>query len=117
MGDGGFYEKLGQVRREIAYSRWRQLVATGFLGRGTGNAVQAVLDMLVGEPVGFTIVATRYGMGNGKARQLLIDALNLWPMVLGGVVKEVDQKDLDRAHARFEAWGADARKSGSRSRL
>lgn len=92
LGDGSFFERLGQVRREVAYTRWRAEVR-GPLG--------AVLDMIVGEPVGFTIVARRYRMHNRRARQLLIDALDLWPRILGNVCKEVDEKSLNTAHARL----------------
>jgi hypothetical protein len=92
-GDGGFFERLGQVRRELAYSQWRRLLPHP----------AAVLDMLVGEPVGFTIVARRYRMHNRRARQLLIDALNLWPEILGPICKEVDDKELAAAHARLAA--------------
>ncbi|MFN3387459.1 MAG: hypothetical protein ACK40O_00895 [Allosphingosinicella sp.] len=94
MGDGTFYERLGQVRREMAYTRWRAQV------RGP---IAAVLEMIVGDhvsgPIGFTIVARRYRMGNRRAKRLLIDALDLWPRILGGVCKEVDDATLAAAHA------------------
>lgn len=92
LGDGTFYEKLAQVRREIAYTRWRSEV------RGP---IAPILDMLVGEPIGFTVVAKRYGMHNRRAKQLLIDALDLWPRIIGHVRKLVDDKSLDAAHARI----------------
>lgn len=94
-GDGTFFEKLGQVRREIAYGRWRAQ-----LGTITGTTPSAaVLDMLIGEPVGFTVVATRYRLGNRRARRLLIAALDLWPRIFGGVCKEVDAGVLVAAQA------------------
>jgi len=93
IGDGGFYEKLGQVRREAAYTRWRAQL----------RMPAPVLDMLVGEPVGFTVVASRYRIHNRKAKQLLIDALDLWPHVLGAVCKEIDEKELAAFHARLAA--------------
>lgn len=93
IGDGGFFEKLGQVRREVAYTRWRALLPMP----------AAVLDMLVGEAVGFTIAAARYRIHNRKAKRLLIDALDLWPEVLGAVCKEIDTAELDAAHARLDA--------------
>jgi hypothetical protein len=78
LGDGSFFERLGQVRREAAYTRWRAQL----------RRPAPVLEMLVGEPVGFTIVAARYRMHNRKAKQLLIDALDLWPQILGAVCKD-----------------------------
>lgn len=93
LGDGSFFERLGQVRREQAYTRWRAQL----------RQPAPVLEMLVGEPVGFTIVAARYRMHNRKAKRLLIDALDLWPQILGAVCKEIDEKDLAAAHRRLAA--------------
>lgn len=93
IGDGGFFERLGQVRREAAYTRWRAEV----------EQPAAVLDMLVGDALGFTIVAARYRMHNRKAKRLLIQALDLWPRILGAVCKEIDEKALAAAHARLAA--------------
>lgn len=89
-GDDTFYEKLGTVRREMAYSEWRRQV------RGP---IAAVLEMVVGETVGFTVVAQRYRMHNRRAKQLLIDALDLWPEIYGSICKQIDGAALDRAHA------------------
>lgn len=91
LGDGAFYERLGHVRREAAYTRWR--------GQLPHRA--PVLDMLTGEQCGFTIVARRYGMHHRRAKQLLIDALDLWAVVLGAVCKEIDDNALINAHARL----------------
>lgn len=92
IGDGGFFERLGQVRREMAYTRWRALL----------REPAPVLDMLTAG-VGFTIVAARYRMHNRRARRLLIDALDLWPEILGRVCREVDDRALAVAHARLAA--------------
>jgi hypothetical protein len=86
-------EKIKKVRREMAYTEWRSLLPHP----------APVLDMLVGEPIGFTVVAERYRMHNRRAKRLLIQALDLWPEILGRVCKAVDQRDLDRAHARLAA--------------
>ena len=97
FGSGsGFDERLGQVRREIAYGRWR---------RALGPSAAPVLDMIVGHdgvsgPGGYSVVARRYRMRPSRAKTLLIDALDLWPEMIGRVCKEVDQRDLDWAHAR-----------------
>lgn len=90
MGDGTFFERLGNVRREVAYTRWRNEIE---------GPIGAVLDMIVGEPVGFTIVARRYRIHNRKAKRLLIAALDLWPRILGQVAKELDQGALSAAQA------------------
>jgi hypothetical protein len=93
IGDGGFFERLGQVRREYAYTEWRQRL----------SHPAAVLDMLIGEPLGFTIVAARYGMHHRRAKRMLIHALDVWPEILGSVCKEIDDKVLAAAHARLAA--------------
>jgi hypothetical protein len=90
VGDGSFYERLTHVRHEMTYTRWRGEV------RGP---IGAVLDMIVGEPAGFTIIARRYRMHNRKAKRLLIDALDLWPRILREVCKEIDQATLAAAQA------------------
>ena len=89
-GDAGWVERIGQVRREVAYTRWRSEV-TGPVG--------AVLEMIVGDTVGFTVVARRYRMGHRRAKRLLIKALDLWPEILRRVCREVDDATLAAAHA------------------
>jgi hypothetical protein len=42
-------------------------------------------------------------MHNRKAKKLLIDALDLWPHILGAVCKAIDEKELAAAHARLAA--------------
>jgi hypothetical protein len=37
IGDGGFFERLGQVRREYAYTEWRQRCAAGAGARHAGR--------------------------------------------------------------------------------
>lgn len=92
IGDGSFFEALGRVRLEVAYTRWR-----GQLGTGAA----AVLDMIVGD-IGLTIAAKRYRMHNRRARKLLIDALDLWPQAMANARRDVSQADLDRAKAQLE---------------
>jgi hypothetical protein len=88
-GDGGFFEALGQVRREVAYGNWRRALP-GLLG---GLPIAAVLEMIV-EDVGVTIVARRYRMHVRRARKLLSDALDSWPSHLWSAVREVDEATL-----------------------
>lgn len=96
-GQGHCYERLGQVRREMAYSAWRQAVGPA--------RIAPVMEMIAGDgtgaPIGFTIVASRHRMGKPRAKQMLIEALDLWIALLGRVCKEVDGADVDRAWARL----------------
>lgn len=90
-GDGAFFETLTRVRHEVAYTRWRAALP----------APAPVLDMIVGEPIGFSIVAMRYGMHHRRAKRLLIEALDLWPRILHDAVRAIDQERLDFAHERI----------------
>lgn len=92
---GQFYEALGAVRREIAYTRWRHAIVR------SGAPIAAVLDMLTGETIAFTEAARRHRMSHRRARRLLIEALDLWPTILAPVCREIAREDLDRAHARL----------------
>lgn len=99
--DGAFHERLGQVRREQAYTRWREAIGT-LRGPRSGRTSGAVLDMIVGGadgPIGFSVVAARYGMGHRRARALLIAALDLWPPILGAAIRDLDDATLAAAHA------------------
>jgi hypothetical protein len=92
--DIGFHERLSQVRREMAYGEWRRLL----------RHPAPVLDMLIGDAVGFTVVARRYRIHNRRAKQLLLDALDLWPEILSRICKEVDRKTSTR---RTRGWRHD----------
>lgn len=90
VGDGGFFERLSQVRREIAYGRWRRALASP----------GPVLAMIVDDEA-LTIVAKRHGMHHRRAKALLLAALDLWGALIGEVAHEVDEAALARAHARL----------------
>lgn len=89
-----FVEGLTRVRHEVAYTRWRWLVSRM-------GPLNAVLDMIVGEPIGFTVAAKRYGMHNRRAKRLLIDALDLWPDILDQVWQSLDRDTINQAHKRL----------------
>lgn len=88
MGNGAFFEALGRVRREIAYTRWRAALPRP----------APVLDMIARDE-SMTIVATRYRMHNRRARKLLLDALDAWPRCYAEACKEVDAAALAAAQA------------------
>lgn len=89
MGDGSFYEALGRVRLEMAYSRWREQLL---------GSAGPVLDMIVGDEA-FTVVAKRYRMHNRRAKALLLAALDEWAPILKHVCKLVDKETLAAAQA------------------
>jgi len=93
-GDGGFFEALGQVRREVAYTRWRAAVAAT---HGYGD-VAAVLDIIMND-VGLTVAARVHRMHVRRARKLLCGALDLWSGQLQDAVREIDEATLLAAQA------------------
>ena len=91
FGDGSFWEGLGQVRREMAYRRWRS-----DLGRHAG----AIEDLIIRD-IGLVETAAAHRMGVRRLRGLLLIALGAWPMHCRWVREEVNDDDLTRAHARI----------------
>ena len=85
---GAFYEALGWVRAEMAYTRWRAALPQA----------QPVLAMIVGD-MGISAAAVRHNMSARRARRLLIEALQMWPSFHADAVKRVDAGDLAAMHA------------------
>lgn len=93
-GNRAFFETLGAVRREIAFSRWRRLVVE--LG---GREALGVTCGIVIEDRGLREMAVRWRMRDARARQLLTAALDLWDGLIRAAAREIDEADLDRRHA------------------
>lgn len=87
-GDAAFFEALGAVRDEIAYSRWRTAI---------GGAAALVLAVIAGESL--TATARAYRIGHRRAVKLLGDALDAWHRHHADARAEVDAVALERAHA------------------
>ncbi|MEK9211370.1 hypothetical protein [Sphingomonas sp. 2378] len=87
-GPAMFYEALGAVQAEVAYTNWRASLPKP----------AAVLDMIVGG-VAFTVAAARYGMAHRRAKTLLIEALDAWPRYRAQARKEIGPATLAAAHA------------------
>lgn len=88
-GRGGeqiFYEALGRVRAEIAYSRWRR-------GLPRPGAVLA----MIADDVAVSVAARRFGMRPSTAKALLVTALDAWPDAMGAARRAVDAADLAAA--------------------
>lgn len=84
-----FFEALGAVWNEMAYSRWRAAM-------GTDAAM--VLDIVVHD-VGLVQAAGRRGVHVRRARKMLVDALHMWMRIHAGVRREVSAADLAAAQA------------------
>lgn len=87
-GDGIFYEALGRVRAEIAYSAWRAALPK-----------PGVVLAMIADDVAVTTAAQRCGMRTAKAKQLLVDALDRWPGAMDMARRLVDAADLAAAQA------------------
>ena len=88
-GQGAFFERLGAVRAEVAYGRWRAAL---------GDAVLPVLAIVALEQ-SLTSVAKRHGMRKETARGLVSRALDAWSDFIGQVCREIDEADVLAAHA------------------
>lgn len=83
-------ERLGQVRAEAVYTKWRTSIAM---------PRRMVVDMVLEDRSLFT-TARVHGVGWPRAKRLLRDALDHWNDLWERALKEIDQDDLDWAHAR-----------------
>lgn len=85
---GKCFERLGAVRAEYAYSRWRQAIAD-----------PAVVLALVVDDIGINGAARQYGMRKERAKDLLIRALDLWNVFNEAECRDIDPASLAAAHA------------------
>ena len=83
-------EGLLMVRLEMAYSHWRKQLP---------SPAGAILDMITGAQIGYTVAAQRHNISRPRALRLLIQALNAWPGCLQAAYREVDSATLAAAHA------------------
>jgi hypothetical protein len=99
-GDGTFFEKLGAVRAEVAYTRWRAWLGCLNAGRGVvrGGAAAPVLAMIAGDE-GVNQVAARFSCDKRTATRLLIEALDAWPGFQRDACDDVDEATLLAAQA------------------
>ncbi|WP_010339903.1 hypothetical protein [Sphingobium yanoikuyae] len=70
-GGGRAAEGVLRVRMHLAYGYWRDMLPM---------PKQLVLDMIVGDAIGYSVAAARYRVHKRKAKRFLIDALNRWPL-------------------------------------
>ncbi|WP_157218691.1 hypothetical protein [Flavisphingomonas formosensis] len=84
----GVAEGIHRVRLHLAYWRWRELLP---------QPKQMVLDMIVGDAVGYTVAAKRYGLDWRRARRELIAALDRWPECVAEVYRSVSEQEIERA--------------------
>jgi hypothetical protein len=83
-----FYERLGAVRAEVAYSAWRRSLAEPW----------PVLAMVI-DDVSYSTAAAHFGMHKRRAKKLLIDALDGWFTEIDHACDMVDSATLLAAQA------------------
>lgn len=83
---------IGTVRLHMAYTDWRKRLPM---------PKRLVLDMLVGEPIGFSVAARRFGVHHRKAKRLLLQAIDRWPECLARAERSVSEDDLQRVRDRL----------------
>lgn len=64
-------ESVLRVRLHLAYGYWRDMLPA---------PKALVLDMVVGDAIGYSVAATRYRVHKRKAKRLLLEALDRWPL-------------------------------------
>jgi hypothetical protein len=92
--DSSIWEGLKAVRAQLAYTRWRDMLPT---------PKRIVLDMIVGEPVGYSVAAARHHVHKRKARRMLIAALDRWPGCCEWARREIDGAELAAMQAGLMA--------------
>lgn len=85
---GACFERLGAVRAEVTYSRWRQAIAD-----------PAVVLAMVIDDIGVNEAARRFGIRKNRAKELLTRALDLWATFNEDACRDIDPATLAAAHA------------------
>jgi hypothetical protein len=91
--------------RQRAIDRARYVWASAVPAAGTPAEVYArsrgivmpLLDMIVGDPIGYTVAAKRYGVHNRKAKRFLLDAINAWPDCVSRAYRVHSEADIQAA--------------------
>jgi len=79
-------ERIHRVRMHRAYTFWRGMLPAP-------KAI--VLDMIVGDAIGYTVAARRHRVHNRKALRLLVEAINRWPLSVAQAFSVIDQDMVD----------------------
>lgn len=83
---GGVGERIHRVRMHHAYGIWRAMLPT---------PKALVLDMTVGDAIGYSVAATRHRVHKRKAKRLLLQAIQRWPMSVAAAFSAIDQGMVD----------------------
>jgi hypothetical protein len=89
-------ERIHRVRMHRAYTFWRQLLPA---------PKALVLDMIVGDTLGYTVAARRHRCHKRKAKRLLVEAIRRWPACVAAAFSVVDQVDVDAMNDARRPFG------------
>ncbi|HEX2594791.1 MAG TPA: hypothetical protein VHL34_25025 [Rhizomicrobium sp.] len=87
-------EGVKRVRLHAAYSEWRDALPP---------PKQMVLDMIVGDAIGYSVAAKRYRVGKLRAKRALIEALDRWPRYVQAAFRDISE---DEARTGVRWWAA-----------
>lgn len=83
-------EGVQRVRMHRAYTLWRDSLLA---------PKQLVLDMIVGDAIGYTVAARIYRVSHHTARKRLLAALDAWPGFVDAAWREVDAERVEVLNA------------------
>jgi len=83
-------ERIHRVRMHRAYAIWRDLIPA---------PKALVLDMIVGDAIGYSVAARRYRVHKRKAKRLLVESIDRWPLCVARAFSAVDQAVVDAMNA------------------
>ena len=82
-------ESVRRVRLHLAYRYWRAALPV---------PKRLVLDMIVGDPIGYTVAARRYAVHKRKALRLLLAAINHWPECVDRAYRRYSDEEIEAAN-------------------
>lgn len=77
----------------LAYGYWRQALP---------SPRQMVLDMIVGDAIGYTVAAARYRVHKRKTKRYLLDAINDWPRCIDQAFRMWTDEEIEEARNAAE---------------
>lgn len=81
-------ESIRRIRLHLAYGYWRDLLP---------QPKQLVLDMIVGDAIGYSVAAARHHVHHRKAKRELIAAINRWPECVDRSYRRHSDDEIERA--------------------
>ncbi|MFC3579112.1 hypothetical protein [Sphingomonas hylomeconis] len=83
---GAVGERIHRVRMHHAYGIWRDMLPA---------PKALVLDMIVGDAIGYSVAAVRHRVHKRKSKRLLLEAIQRWPMCVAAAFSVIDQVMVD----------------------